>query len=155
MQWYVRKGYAEAYETDDAMDPPILRRALVSPDDDALPTYEHFLRETLMRRATMMRRDREAAGIDTPYGRLSTDRESQAVLAAAVQFIGLKSAETVMPWKLASGTFISLTGNALRDIAERVGDHVTWCFERERCIADALTNAVSEEELLGVDMSFT
>jgi hypothetical protein len=151
MQWFVRHGHVEGY--DKSGDAPVLRRTFVPGQDDAVPPYEEYLRESLLRNLAMLRTEHERAGIDTSHGRIATDRESQTLLAAALQFVNLKPG-VVVPWKLASGEFVDLDVSTLREIAGLVGDHVTWCFDNERRIAGALRAAETEDALNGVDMTF-
>lgn len=146
MHWYVRGDVVEAYDSGVV----VMRRHFVSGQDDALPQYTEYVRAQLTRELTEIRIVKESAGITTFIGPIATDRQSQAVIAAAMQFLSIK--EESFPWKLASGEFVRLEPNQLREIAGLVGDHVKRCFENEARLFGQLQLAQSEEELANVNL---
>jgi hypothetical protein len=150
MEWYVRGDVVEAY---DASGEIVMRRRR-GDSDSTLPTYVSYLRNRLIESVQTARYAAEIAGVNTPLGRVATDRASQAMVSGALGFLGVVTDDVSYPWKLADGTFVDLSPGQLREIAGAVGTHVKQCFENERRLVGLLHAATTEDELLNVDLSF-
>lgn len=97
-------------------------------------------RAQLLARLAERRYQAETGGITLDGVPIRTDRESSAMLSAAINFCNLES-QAVVRWKAADGQFYELGETALRQIALEVGRHVQLCFAREAELAEALAAA--------------
>jgi hypothetical protein len=78
----------------------------------------------------------ETAGITIGGSTIATDRESQAMITGAYNYLQANPAESVQ-FKTKNG-FVDLDATAMTVIATAVGAHVQACFAREAAVAAAI-----------------
>ena len=115
------------------------------PPDAPAPTIAQR-RAQLLARLAERRWQVETGGIMLDGVPIRTDRESTAMLTAAVTFCNLES-EAVVRWKAANGEFYELGETGLRAIALEVGRHVQACFAREAELSGEIHAAGTAEAL--------
>jgi hypothetical protein len=84
--------------------------------------------------AATARYNKEVGGTTVSGVAYPTDRETQAKLTAAYSMAAANSALTI-DWKLANGTFATLTAAQVMAIAIAVGTFVQKCFSTEAAVA--------------------
>jgi hypothetical protein len=104
------------------------------------------LKQTKLQEIAYERWKEETGGITLPDGTVvKTDRESQALLTAAV----LKAQDDpdyVVNWKAKNG-WIQIDAATLTAIADAVRAHVQACFDKEKQLTEKIMAATSIEEL--------
>jgi len=100
----------------------------------------------LLARLAQRRWEVETGGVVMEGVPIRTDRESTAMLSAAVTFCDLES-EAVVRWKAADGQFYDLGEAGVRAIALDVGRHVQACFAREADLSVQIHDAETAEDL--------
>lgn len=126
----------------------VLRRRC-TPSDATLPDVSDFHVARLTEEIAAQRYAVEIRGIDTPYGPIATDRQSQAMIATTLSYVTLVPRESIS-WKRQDGTFITLTMEEFKDLAHLVGEHVETCFRQEAAAVEALLSA---DDVTDVDIS--
>lgn len=92
--------------------------------------------------AAQVRYRKETAGIAIDGSVIATDRESQAMIHGAYNFVQANPAATVR-YKAATG-FVTFDKAAVETIALTVGAHVQACFAKEAEVIDAIeTGAIT------------
>jgi len=135
----------EVYSADNTC---ILRRACTDADT-SLPDISTLHREIQRQRAATIRFEKEVQGINTDHGRISTDRQSQTMIANTLAYTTL-SPQSVINWKRTDGTFVTLSTAEFSVLAKAVGDHVETCFRQE---AEANEALLSAEDVVKVDVA--
>lgn len=87
----------------------------------------------------------ETAGLELTGFSVATDRESQAMITAAVLQTLLDPTYTVQ-WKTSVG-FITLTSEQIQAVGVAVRQHVQACFDREAVLLIAIEACETAEEL--------
>jgi hypothetical protein len=100
----------------------------------------------LLARLAQRRWEVETGGITINGAQILTDRESTAMLAGALQLLGLSPEGATVKWKAATG-FISLDLPSLQAIALAVGQHVQACFAREATLTADIASAPDADSL--------
>jgi len=93
---------------------------------------------------------KEIQGIETPFGAIATDRESQSMIANTLSFLLLQPSSHTIAWKRKDGTFIELSRDQFTELAKLVGDHVETCFHQE---AAALEAMLSADDVADIDVT--
>jgi hypothetical protein len=83
--------------------------------------------------AAAARYAKETGGITVSGVAMPTDRETQAQLSGAYAYVQATPAATIQ-WKLANGSFASLTAAEIIAIATAVAAHVQACFAAEATV---------------------
>lgn len=91
----------------------------------------------LLDEAASMRWRIEAGGIVFSECQISTDRESQSALFSTYSSL-LSGLISDTQWKTANGSFILVTLNELKPIAQAVASHVRSCFAAEQAHIEAI-----------------
>ena len=133
----------EVYSDDTTC---ILRRPCTLADQD-LPDIATLHMRQQKQKASALRYKKEIQGVDTPHGRISTDRESQMMLANTIAFVTAQPQDVV--WKKEDGTFVTLTHADLANVAGIVLHHVESCFRQEAAVVESLLAA---EDVTKVDV---
>ena len=60
---------------------------------------------------------------------------------------------TVINWKMADGTFVSLDAQAFTAVAMAVRAHVQACFDKEAVLKAAIEAAITAEEIAAADLN--
>jgi hypothetical protein len=87
--------------------------------------------------AAAARYKKETGGITVSGIAMPTDRETQAQLSGAYAYVQATPAATIQ-WKLANGSFASLTAAQIASIATAVAAHVQACFAAEAAIVSQI-----------------
>jgi hypothetical protein len=80
--------------------------------------------------AAFVRYAKETGGITVSGVAMPTDRETQTQLAGANSYVQATPSATIQ-WKLANGSFVSLSAAQISAIATAVAAHVQACFAAE------------------------
>jgi hypothetical protein len=107
----------------------VLRRLKTDADDVEIL-------EAKKARIAAARYDKEIGGVDTRFGRVSTDRESQTMLSNALTYATLGNKESI-PWKFQDG-FRTLSRDEFLELVNAVGAHIESCFLEEQEALNAL-----------------
>lgn len=91
----------------------------------------------------------ETAGLTLNGFTVATDRESQAMITAAVLQTMLDPSYTVQ-WKTSAG-FIRLTAEQIQAVGVAVRQHVQACFDREAVLLTAIEACKTIEELNAIN----
>jgi len=106
------------------------------------------LKETKLVEIADKRWRTETGGITIDGMEIATDRESQALLTAAVLKVKDDPSYTVN-WKAKNGWF-ELDAATLIAIADAVRAHVQMCFDKEKQLQEQIDKATTVEELEAV-----
>lgn len=95
----------------------------------------------------------EVGGIEIAGTPVATDRQSQAMLIAALVQLG---ADETVQWKGPDGVFRPITRDQLAAVARAVKEHIQACFAREAELVHLIDQAGNEEmtALEGVIQTF-
>lgn len=104
--------------------------------DVNLPLKASYVLEKQRAEMARLRYERETGGIQTEYGYVATDRESQSMISNTLTYISLAPRDVT--WKLHDGTFVTLTPSEFTSLAKDVARHVETCFEEERAAVEKL-----------------
>lgn len=99
------------------------------------------------------RYQRETGGITVGGVAVTTDRESQGMLAGALAFVSL-APEVLIDWKGANG-WAQINADGVGAIAHAVGAHVQACFTAERHHSEALGQLTTVAEIEAYDITTT
>jgi hypothetical protein len=88
----------------------------------------------LLAYAAAARFAKETGGITFNGAAVQTDRETQAQLSGAYNYVQVAPSATIQ-WKQADGSFISLNAAAITAVATAVAVHVQACFGAEATLA--------------------
>jgi hypothetical protein len=83
--------------------------------------------------AASARYSKETGGITVAGIAMPTDRETQAHLSGAYSYVQATPSATIQ-WKLANGSFVSLTAAQITAIATAAAAHVQACFAAEATV---------------------
>lgn len=86
----------------------------------------------------------ETSGIELSGTPIATDRQSQAMLLAALVQLG---ADEAVQWKGPDGVFRETTRDQLAAVARAVKGHVQSCFAREAALAELIDLAESAHDI--------
>lgn len=111
-------------------------------------TLESVRREKLLEIATW-RYLEESKGVYINGNLISTTRDSQASLTATFTSMKEGFIDTVN-WKMADGTFVTLSLSDITAIAQAVVSHVQSCFDREANYIIMVNNASTIEEIKNI-----
>ena len=92
----------------------------------------------------------ETGGIVAAGAAVKTDRQSQAMIAAALQYFQF-SPTAVIDWK-GEAQWYTLNAQAAQGIAQAVGNHVQHCFATEKTISEMISAATSHAEVWGLNI---
>jgi hypothetical protein len=88
---------------------------------------------------------RETGGVTLPNGAaISTTREAQSQITAAVTSLQTGMIDAPVDWKTESG-WASLDSDTVMMVGAAVGRHVQRCFRAERIVCEALTEGMDLE----------
>ena len=122
---------------------------------EAIPAPVYTLDELKAQKKTEIAAARYAAetgGCSVDGAMIATDRESQALLTAAVVTARLDP-EFKTRWKCADGRFVQLDAMQLRAIGDAVTAHVEACFSREAELVEQIDAAQTAEDLAAIQWS--
>lgn len=126
----------------DADGAPVPISTIGNPADDRLskepPAPPPPDEEDLLAHAAAARYAFEIGGADFHGLTIATDRETQSKLTSAVVLAGVDPAFSIPAWKLPDGSFETLDGATLVDMARTVAGHVQDAFTRERDVVEAI-----------------
>jgi len=97
------------------------------------------------------RYQQETGGITVAGARISTDRESQAMLSGALAYSAMTPG-VLIDWKGEDG-WTTIDQQTLAQIALAVGAHVQACFSREKAHAEAISALATVESVLAYDIT--
>lgn len=107
------------------------------------------LKADLAERIAASRYALETGGITIAGMAVRTDRESQSMIASALQIV-TRNPAALIDWKGATG-WAQLDKTAIEAIADAVGAHVQACFTAERARHEALAALSTPEQLAAFD----
>lgn len=120
--------------------------------DAAAAGYDHLahLRARALAALAERRWRAETGGVDVGGVAVRTDRESQGLIAGAVQLAQLQPGETTR-FKAASG-WVELTAAQVQAVGVAVAGHVRSCFAREAELSAEIEAAADEASLAAIDL---
>ncbi len=105
------------------------------------------VRGTALLALAAIRYAREVAGVTVGEWAVQTDRESRAELQTRAR------RGTPCDWKLACGTWVTLSASAVASVAQAVDDYAQACFARERALSAAIAAAADVATLAAIDLA--
>lgn len=129
---------------------PVANVAIGTTGSYSIPeeTLESVRREKLLEIAAW-RYLEETKGVYINGNLISTTRDSQASLTAT--FTSMKEGFiSTVNWKMADGTFVTLSLSDITAIAQAVVSHVQSCFDREANYITMVNNASTIEEVKNI-----
>ena len=141
-----------AWEATVTAASPLVGTEFSTGEEEATATLED--RKTALLTTIAARRFAvECGGVTVPgLGTIPTDRGSQAMVAAALEFLGLASVSETVPWKLQSGQFVALSLEHVRAFGRVIGAHVLACFHAEAQLAARVQAAPDVSTLDAIDI---
>jgi hypothetical protein len=94
----------------------------------------------------------ETAGVVIGGIRIKTDRESAAKLTAAYVKADRDPGYAIANWKVADGTFVTLSAAAILAAGDAVSAHVQACFDREAALSVEILASTDVELLSDIDI---
>ena len=117
----------------------------------ALPTLDE-LRALKLSELAALRWERETGGTLFNGMPVATDAVSQTKYIGAV--VGAQiDPDTIINWKMADGSFVSLDAQSITAVAMAVRAHVQACFDREAEMKTQIEAATTAEELAALDLN--
>ncbi|MDT9631017.1 DUF4376 domain-containing protein [Pseudomonas marginalis] len=95
----------------------------------------------------LVRYSHELSGVSAEGIDILTDRDTQGKLTACA-FRAQRSTGYSVDWKLANGSFVTLSANEILRVAEVVDDYVQACYSREKELLSILAEGNFEESML-------
>lgn len=98
-----------------------------------------------------LRYQKEVAGIVLNDIQIKTDRESQALITGAYSY-SMINPDALIDWKASDNTWVQITAETIKAIAQAVAEHVQACFSNEKVLAEQII-AAEEDELEAIDLN--
>lgn len=115
----------------------------------ATPKPIEQIKAILAEAVATSRYELETGGIVVGGMSIRTDRESQSMIASALQIVSRNPA-AVIDWKGAAG-WAQIDKAAVEAVADAVGSHVQACFSAERAKQEALNGLTTLPQLIAFD----
>lgn len=113
--------------------------ALVDLTQEEIQALQPSLATVIQNKLTKLaayRYEKEIAGITINGATISTDRDSQAKVSGAYNYVQIAPA-AIINWKGENG-WVQLDAATITAIAQAVGAHVQVCFDNEKTHSDAI-----------------
>lgn len=85
----------------------------------------------------------------TTHYMFPTDDASRANVGAAQQLVAASVYPSSAPWKIADGTFVSMTGADITALGTKIGAYVLACFTNEQTLSTALAASLTTDITVG------
>ena len=102
--------------------------------------------------AARLRYEKETGGLIVGGVSVKTDRESQAMVSGAYNYVQQNPAAKIK-WKVGTKSFVDLNAATVTAIANAIGEHVQACFSKEAEVAAAV-GLGQISDTAGIDAKF-